>query len=124
MPLSQVLFSTKGRIPRSTYWFYGLAVFGIMLVLGFIDIAVGTYNRSTNIGTFQLIFEVLCIIPGLAVGIKRCHDRNRSGWFLLVSLIPLVNLWVVVELAFLRGTVGDNEYGPDPAEMAAVRTNA
>ena len=54
------------------------------------------------------------LYPWIAVGIKRCHDRNRTGWFLLIGLIPLVSIWLVVELGFLRGTVGQNRFGPDP----------
>ncbi len=51
---------------------------------------------------------------GLAVNVKRAHDRGRSGLFLLVLLIPIVQLWPLVELYFFRGTSGQNEFGPDP----------
>jgi uncharacterized membrane protein YhaH (DUF805 family) len=54
---------------------------------------------------------VLAIYPSIAVSVKRAHDRDRSGWFVLLGLVPLVNLWVVVELGFLAGTPGANTYG-------------
>ena len=55
------------------------------------------------------------IYPAVVVNIKRFHDRNKSGWWVLIALIPLVGaLWIVIECGFLRGTVGDNRYGPDP----------
>ena len=54
---------------------------------------------------------------GICVGIKRCHDRERSGWFLLVSLIPFIGaIWLTIELYFLRGTVGPNKFGEDPLD--------
>lgn len=49
-----------------------------------------------------------------ALSVKRAHDRGRSGWFVLVLFIPLVQIWPLIELWFLRGTTGDNQYGPDP----------
>jgi uncharacterized membrane protein YhaH (DUF805 family) len=55
----------------------------------------------------------LSLVPQLAIGIKRCHDRNRSGWFVLIAFIPLVQLWYFVEMGFLSGTRGDNRFGPD-----------
>ena len=52
---------------------------------------------------------------GFALYIKRCHDRDRSGWYLLIALIPFVGLlWIWIELGLLRGTVGPNRFGPDP----------
>jgi hypothetical protein len=50
----------------------------------------------------------------LAVNVKRCHDRGHSGWFVLLGLIPLVNIWYVVEVCFLPGQRGANRFGPDP----------
>jgi uncharacterized membrane protein YhaH (DUF805 family) len=55
------------------------------------------------------------IVPGFAGLAKRCHDRDRSGWFQLISLIPLIgSIWLLVEVGFLRGTPGPNRFGPDP----------
>lgn len=64
----------------------------------------------------MVIYFIAAFWPNLAVGIKRCHDRGRSGWFLLIGLVPLLNLWLAVELMFLRGTVGSNRFGPDPLD--------
>jgi uncharacterized membrane protein YhaH (DUF805 family) len=79
-----------------------------------VDAAVGTLNVEEGIGVFSGIFMLLAFYPSLAVSVKRCHDRSRSGWFLLVGIIPLINLWVFVELWLSRGTVGENQYGLDP----------
>jgi uncharacterized membrane protein YhaH (DUF805 family) len=54
-------------------------------------------------------------------GAKRCHDRDRSGWFQLIVLIPILGaLWLLVELGFLRGTIGANRFGPDPWDFGTV----
>ena len=113
MSPSDLLFSFKGRIPRSTYWLrYQLPYVGIYILVIIVDAAIG-------IGILSVIFSLLALYPSIAVEVKRCHDRNRSGWFLLVAFIPLVNLWLLIKLAFLRGTVGANQYGPDPLGEAA-----
>jgi uncharacterized membrane protein YhaH (DUF805 family) len=79
-----------------------------------LDLVSGTYSAYGGIGVFSGIFALVALYPSLAVSVKRCHDRDRSGWFLLLGLIPLVNLWVVIEVCFLRGMSGPNKYGPVP----------
>lgn len=107
--ITTIWFSFEGRSSRSTYWVkYFLPWFGISFVANIIDAMVGTG------GVLALIVAVIGLWPGLANSVKRCHDRDRSGWFLLLGLIPLVNLWVLVEVWFLRGTIGENRFGPDP----------
>ena len=57
----------------------------------------------------------MTFVPNIAAGVKRCHDRDRSGWFVFIVLIPLVGtLWYLIEIGFLRGTFGSNKYGADP----------
>ena len=119
MQLKELLWSFKGRIPRSKYWYYFLAYLGISLVATFIDIAI--FGRDNQTRVFTGLVGLVAIIPSLAVSVKRAHDRNHSGWFLLVGLIPLIGwLWVLIEFGFLRGTVGENKYGPDPVTAAAA----
>jgi tetratricopeptide (TPR) repeat protein/uncharacterized membrane protein YhaH (DUF805 family) len=115
MPYWQVLFSFQGRIPRSTLWlkFYLPASLGY-LISWFLDVQLGTSFQPGNVGVIYLAFSILAIGPTLAVNVKRAHDRGRSGWFILLFLVPLLNIWPAVELAFLRGTMGPNQYGPDP----------
>ncbi|MEE9276551.1 MAG: DUF805 domain-containing protein [bacterium] len=123
MSFSQVLFSFKGRIGRSTYWLRGvlpITVFELAMWLGVaIFQPLALQKGSDEIGLISaLILIVLGAAvtwAGLAIGVKRCHDRGRSAWFLLVSLIPIIgSIWVLIELGFLRGTEGGNRYGPDP----------
>ena len=116
-----ILFSFKGRIPVSVLWLRGyLPLLGLALVVSFVDAAI--YHEG---GPLDEVMGVLSLWPIVALSVKRCHDRDRSGWFCLVYLVPVVNLWVMVDLWALPGTARPNRFGPDPlycgtpAEIAA-----
>jgi uncharacterized membrane protein YhaH (DUF805 family) len=117
---SELLFSFKGRIPRSTYWLkWSIPIIVISIILDILDPMLGTTymidpELNLHFGILSLIFTIVIIYPSTAVAFKRCHDRGRSGWFLLLFLIPIVNLWPTIELAFIKGTNGPNKYGDDP----------
>lgn len=107
-------FSFNGRIGRQTYWLaYLLPAFAVLCVAGLIDVANG--HGSEGVGPTGLVASLVCLVPSLAGGAKRCHDRGKSGWWLLVGLVPILGLlWSLIELGCLRGTWGANEYGGDP----------
>ena len=111
MDLPQILFSFTGRINRMPYWLVGI---GLGFAAGII-VGIATWILPQSVATVGVAGVcIACLWISLAMGVKRAHDRGRSGWFLLVGLVPLLNLWPLVELYFLRGTVGQNQYGPDP----------
>lgn len=112
----QFLLTWEGRIGRYEYWVMFVVPYVIAsLVLSFIDVFLGTYHEDSGAGLLSGVFTIVAIWPSLMVGIKRCHDRNRSGWFLLLSFLPVIGwIWLLIELGFLRGTVGPNRFGPDP----------
>jgi uncharacterized membrane protein YhaH (DUF805 family) len=116
--LGKFLFSFQGRISRYQLWVqFILPYFVLEVIVLVIDLLTGMYNVRTGVGLLSTIFFLLMIWPYLAIQVKRCHDRDRSGWFLLISLIPIVGaVWLFVELGCLRGSVGDNRFGPDPVE--------
>ncbi len=121
--MRELLISTRGRITRSDYCLrFVLPYFVIFVVISYIDLAAGTYYDELEVGLLSLLFALAALYPWIAVGVKRCHDRNRTGWFLLIGLIPLVSIWLVVELGFLRGTVGPNRFGPDPRAGSGTGT--
>lgn len=109
------LLSFKGRISRSQYWLqFTLPYILILCLATFIDVAMAGGKHQT-VGLFTVLVWLLSIWPSFAVAAKRCHDHDRSGWWLLISLIPIVGpLWLLIELGFLRGTIGANRFGPDP----------
>lgn len=116
MTLPQLFFSLRGRIPRSTYWLkYFLPYVALYIIAVIIDNASGMYNESAGAGVFSSAFMLIAFYPSLAVTVKRCHDRDHSGWFLLIGFIPILGaIWLLIELGFLRGTIGLNRYGADP----------
>jgi len=111
--------SFEGRIGRGTYWLkFVLPYIVIAIVLTIIDMSAGLTiddGAGGGIGILSTIFSIVGIWFSLAVGAKRCHDRNRSGWFQAIVLIPIIGaIWLLIELGFLKGTEGENRFGPDP----------
>jgi uncharacterized membrane protein YhaH (DUF805 family) len=85
----------------------------ISILLGFVDMATGNYNPESGIGLFSGIVALLALIPAIIVQLKRFHDRDKSGWWLLIGLIPIIGaIWLLIELGFLKGTPGPNRFGP------------
>ncbi len=100
----------SGRATRSEYWYFFLVNFLIGIVLNIITMSVGdTY------GVVGMVYNLAMIIPGLAICARRLHDIGKSGWMILVSLIPLAGIiWLIVLLATQSSPV-DNVYGPKTA---------
>mgnify|MGYP002713106461 CR=1 FL=1 len=119
--LSTLLLSTEGRVTRTTYWLFGLAYFVLSLIAVFVDfLLIGGFSAMMSdsppsfFGVFTLLLGLIGAYPSIVIQIKRLHDRNRPGWFFLLNFVPFVNLWIGIEVAFLPGTPGANDYGPDP----------
>ena len=110
MTIEQLLFSLKGRISRRHFW----SVVAINALVGGCLLVIGLWSQSFAL---PVVWSVLMLYPSLAVNVKRCHDRGRSGWLVLVSFVPILNIWYLIEVAFLPGTDGDNEYGPMPVRL-------
>ncbi|WP_454879082.1 DUF805 domain-containing protein [Sphingobacterium detergens] len=106
----------EGRARRKEYWMYMLAQF--ILILALVIVSAIFYAISSTLG--GLIYGIIglvslaLIIPTLAVTVRRLHDTNKSGWFILVSLIPFVGGIYLFYLEILEGDKGPNQYGPDP----------
>ncbi len=106
-----LLFSFEGRINRAKFW---IGIAAMWVVLWIVAILAGLMNSSIMWTIFALL-TLLVIWPSLAISIKRWHDRGKSGWWVLIGLVPLIGgLWAIIETGFLPGTPGPNEYGPDP----------
>jgi uncharacterized membrane protein YhaH (DUF805 family) len=101
------LFSFDGRINRQTYWIIAIALF-------IIEAVVAGFAQTKNTGLIALgvLVFLAVFIPALATQVKRWHDRNKSGWWVLISLVPLIGaLWSFIELGFLAGTPDANRFG-------------
>lgn len=110
---SEVLFSFKGRIGRKTYW---LNYLGMMLVFFVMYVALLTAISGQTDSAIFAIATLLLYIPliwiGLALSVKRWHDRNKSGWWVLINFVPFIGaIWVLIENGFLAGDVESNNYG-------------
>jgi uncharacterized membrane protein YhaH (DUF805 family) len=107
----QILFSFTGRVPRRIFW-------GVSVVSQILGVVLGQVIESTRDPATQILIIVLwlpMVWIGLAVTVKRWHDRDKSGWWMFILLIPLVGaIWYFIECACLRGTEGPNQYGDDP----------
>jgi uncharacterized membrane protein YhaH (DUF805 family) len=104
----------SGRSRRKEYWYFVLFVVIISIVLSIIDGLFGTYHRSTGAGLLSSIFSLAVLIPSIAVSVRRLHDIDRTGWWVLISLVPLVG-WIVLLVFHVQdSTPGTNRYGPNP----------
>jgi uncharacterized membrane protein YhaH (DUF805 family) len=108
------LFTSKGRIPRSTFWIFFLLLYGVLGLIGFFMQRAGV--SDTIKGIVGLIMFPLFLV-GIMMQIKRWHDRDKSGWWVLINLVPCIGgFWTLIECGFLKGTTGPNQYGPDPLQ--------
>jgi uncharacterized membrane protein YhaH (DUF805 family) len=103
-----------GRALRSEFWWFVLFYVLVSVVVIVVASIGGIRSTTYTIGLVGLaIFGLLTLIPYLAVSVRRLHDTNRSGWWLLLSFVPFGSLVLLIMFA-LDGTPGPNKYGPDP----------
>ena len=106
-----------GRARRKEYWMFVL--FNLLITLGlYALVGIGALMESAAI--MYLFIALVCVyvlavlIPSIAVVVRRLHDQDKSGWYYFVGLIPFIGgIWLLI-LMVTDGTVGDNQYGPDP----------
>jgi uncharacterized membrane protein YhaH (DUF805 family) len=104
----------SGRSRRREYWYFVLFNIIVSIVLGWIDALLGTRGSYAGAGLLSGIYGLAVIIPSLAVTVRRLHDIDRSGWWILIGLVPLIGVIVLLVFALQDGTPGDNRYGPNP----------
>ena len=106
----------SGRARRKEFWMFFLfsAIISIFLVV--IDEFMGwQFEMGGDIlGFLSTLYYVAVIVPYLAVIIRRLHDTERTGWWILIAFIPIVGVLVLLVFLILQGTRGENRYGPDP----------
>lgn len=133
MDFKNLLLSFEGRINRQPFWIglivlmivQWIAYFILMMMFGASmpatdpnmtpeQAAAAAQHAMSGMIVPLIIMLLLFFWPTFAIYAKRWHDRNKSGWWSLLGLIPIVGIWVIIECGFLRGTEGPNNYGPDP----------
>ena len=103
----------NGRAARSEYWYWTLFVTLLVIVTLLIDLTVFGFN-TTGVNPISSIVSLATLLPNVAVSVRRLHDIDRSGWWVLLVLIPLIGGIVLLVWACMRGTVGMNRFGSDP----------
>jgi uncharacterized membrane protein YhaH (DUF805 family) len=104
----------EGRARRKEYWFFMLFNVLISMVLGIFDRLLGNFDPLSGVGFFGFIYMLGIMIPGLAVSVRRLHDSGRSGWWLLMSLIPVIGSLVLLYFMLCNSDTGSNQYGASP----------
>jgi len=108
-----------GRARRSEYWWFALFGLIVGIVANLIDTVLGTMSEDTNVGVLGTIVSLALLLPSLAVAIRRLHDTSRTGWWILIGLIPIVG-WIILIVFYVQDSHPDNKYGPSPKALGAA----
>jgi uncharacterized membrane protein YhaH (DUF805 family) len=113
----------NGRSSRSEYWYWTLFCAVVGFVLGFVQGAVGGAGHAGPISLITMLFQLAVLLPSIAVGVRRLHDTDKTGWlyliaFTIIGIIPLL-IWFCT-----RGTPATNKFGDDPLGGSASATAA
>jgi uncharacterized membrane protein YhaH (DUF805 family) len=103
----------RGRASRPAYWWWFLFAILVAIAASLIDLAAGSFGVVTAVADLALL------LPGLSVAIRRLHDTDHSGWWILIGLIPLVGFIVLLIFYLREGDAADNQYGPAPVAAVA-----
>ena len=107
-----------GRAARSEFWYWALFAALASLAGELIDLALFTSSTFTPV---QTLVNLALFLPGLAVSVRRLHDLDRTGWWLLL-IFTVIGIIVLLVWDCMRGTVGPNRFGPDPLAVASPRS--
>lgn len=103
-----------GRSRRKEYWMFFLLVLVVAIVVGLVEGILGLSGMIGPYGPISTLFLLAILVPSIAVGIRRLHDTDRSGWWILIGLVPFVGGLILLVFYCLEGTRGPNQFGPDP----------
>lgn len=101
-----------GRARRMEFWMFALFNFIIAVILVIIEGVLGIFGLSA-------LYGLAVLLPCIGVSIRRLHDTDRSGWWLLIGFVPAIGAIVLLVFYLLDGTPGDNRFGSNPKEAAA-----
>ena len=105
----------SGRARRMEYWIFTLVSLLVVLGLVILDATLGLdIGDEEEIGLLTMIYVLATLIPSIAVSVRRLHDSDRSGWWFLITFVPLIGDVVLLIFFVLDSTPGDNRFGPNP----------
>ncbi len=108
----------SGRARRMEYWMFVLVSALISVGLMIVEYASGMEIDWLGYGPLTLLYSLFVLIPGLAVSVRRLHDIDKTGWWVLIGLIPVIGTIVLIIFTVRGGNPGDNRYGSNPKQMA------
>lgn len=108
----------SGRSRRMEYWMFSLINVLIVIGIAIVDNLLGFISAS-GLGILGTLYALAVFIPSLAVAVRRLHDTDRSGWWLLIALIPLIGLIVLLVFFLLDSRPGENRFGANPKAAIA-----
>jgi uncharacterized membrane protein YhaH (DUF805 family) len=108
----------SGRARRSEYWYFALFGFLVGIATSILDAVLGTSYDTGSGGLINTVGSLALFLPSLAVGVRRLHDTDRSGWWILIGIIPIVG-WILIIVWFCTDSKPDNTYGPNPKTCPA-----
>lgn len=107
----------SGRARRKEYWMFVLFNMIFTIVAMILDNVLGIAMEGIGYGPLYGLYALAMLIPGLAVAVRRLHDVGKSGWMILIALIPLIgSIWLLV-LMVTDSNTGENQYGQNPKEV-------
>lgn len=108
--------SFDGRINRAKFWAGVGVLFVVIIVAMILDNLLGlNFSPEIPYGWLYALAALACLYPAFALYAKRWHDRDKSGWWTLIILVPFIGgIWFLIECGILEGTRGANRFGPDP----------
>ncbi|MGF1756592.1 DUF805 domain-containing protein [Photobacterium sagamiensis] len=104
----------RGRAQRQEYWYFFLFNILISIAFSFVDTLLATPGIEEGAGVLGTIYSLAVLIPSIAVGVRRLHDTGRTGWWMLIGLIPLIGALVLIYFFVQDSQPGTNEYGANP----------
>ena len=110
-----------GRAPRAEYWWFYLLIMVGYVIAMILDSLFSLDNAVGPYGIVTMVLGLAILLPSIAAGIRRLHDTDRSGWWLLIGLIPILGAIILLVFFVTQGTAGPNKYGDDPYASGASR---
>ena len=110
--ITKKYFTFKGRARRKEFWFFLLFYTLFAIACSLIDIFALNISSDKGCGIIFSLYSLAMLIPSIAVTVRRFHDTNRTGWWYLIILVPILSIIGLV-FTLLKGTSGDNRFGPD-----------
>lgn len=118
--IKEMFFSFEGRLNRQRYLLRVLALGLVDSIITFVleSLMMGAFLSGSSgaaivMGLLFLLIAVFFMIAGISLGVRRCHDLDKSGWYLLAGILIIPGLYLI----FAKGTEGENQYGPDPLQQ-------